>query len=123
MAFGRKGIYSRTLKKLAKRYSSPPADVDEGDYETAVDPLFLSLAEAEELVDTGELGHARDRLTMALDQYATMEQEFPVINDFDQSDFRSAADAITQKLLAANRGEPKPVNTPAKAEGTQDEAQ
>lgn len=121
MAFGRKSAYSRTLKRLARGYASPPGEVDEGDYETAVSPLFLTLAEADELVDRGDLGHARDRLTTALDMYGAMGDLFPAINDFDARDFHSAADAITQKLLCANRGELKPAHPDVRAEA-QDES-
>lgn len=121
MAFGRKSAYARTLKKLAKGYSLPPTDVSEGDYEATVDPLFQTIAEADELVDRGDLGHARDRLTTALDMYGAMGDLFPAINDFDARDFHSAADAITQKLLAANRGDLRPAHPPSRAEA-QDES-
>ena len=121
LGFGRRGSYSRTLKRLAKGYASPPGEVDEGDYETAVSPLFLTLAEADELVDREELTHGRDRLTTALEMYGAMCDIFPAINDSDARDFHSAADAITQKLLAANRGDLRPAHPSIRAEA-QDES-
>lgn len=104
-AIGRRSAYARSLKRIAKGCSSPPTEISESDYEAIVDPLFCTLAESDELVDRGDLGHARDRLNTAFDQYAVMEQTLPVVTDIDANDFRAAADMITRKILERSRSE------------------
>ncbi len=107
---GRRTGYNSTLRGLARKYmpkegaeEDPLAGLTENDYEKAVRPLFDSLADADELVDRGELKASINMIKLAQDQYESMTEKFNVIEDADTAQFEPAVARITEKNVAGSR--------------------
>ncbi len=82
---------------------APEDPISEEDYEAVIVPLFDPLAEADELIEKGDLKEAKKRLQLALDQLAAMERIFPVITSVDRDNFAAAADSVAQRVIVGAR--------------------
>ncbi len=103
---GRRSRYASALKWIARRYKDeedPVSAVTTVDYDKAVNPLFDTLADADKLVDNGDLLGSVNMLDLAKDQYEIMENTFNVISDDDARQWMQAVDRITEKNIATDR--------------------
>ena len=110
-AFAQRFGYARRIGGLRRQYEELD-EVERGDYEKAVQPIFDTLAEADLLADQGDFKGAVSRLQIASDEYDRLVGGFNVINDADSKEFLAVTHAISQKTIAGARSGTK---TPPKA--------
>jgi len=109
--FAQRFGYARRIGGLRRRYDELD-EVECGDYEKAVQPIFAALAEADLLADQGDFKGAVSRLQIASDEYGRLVEQFNVIRDEDSKEFLAVTHAISQKTIARSRA---PAVPPSKA--------
>ena len=109
--FGRGASYDQLTKRIEKRYSEG-SEVDQADYEHLVEPLFSALADADILVDKGDLAGAISRLELAEREFGSMCTRANVLNDSDAKEFISVSRMISEKAISRSRIPAPPKNAP-----------
>jgi hypothetical protein len=100
--FGKASGYDHVVKKFGNKYVEG-SEVEGDDYERAIAPLFDTLAEADILVDKGDLKGAIAKLELAERQFGSMCQNFNVIRDEDNKEYIAVARQISDKAIARSR--------------------
>jgi hypothetical protein len=101
-SFGRAASYGGLVKRLGSRHDAGD-EIDAGEYERAIIPLFDTLAEADVLSDRGDLQEAVSRLELASRQYSELCERFNVIREEDSREFIAASKMISEKTIARSR--------------------
>jgi hypothetical protein len=103
--FGKGSNYDHLARSFERRYSEGD-EIDQEDYDAAVTPLFIALADADLLVDQGDLKGAAARLELAEREYASLCGHANFMNDTDAKEFTQVARMISEKTVARSRQPP-----------------
>jgi len=100
--FGKASGYDHAVKRFGKNYVEGN-EVGGDDYERVVAPLFDTLAEADILIDKGDLRGGIAKLDLAEHQFESMCQHFNVICDEDSKEYITVARQISDKAIMRSR--------------------
>jgi len=104
-AMGRLSSYSSKLRSLERKYENKDikAEITEKDYEGIIQPLFDTVADADELAERGELKKSVRYINLANAQYEQMKRHFDAIAADDERQFESSVQLVSEKAVARSR--------------------
>lgn len=103
--WGRVSSYHSRVYSVEKKYlgKDAKAEISDKDYERVVQPIFDTLADADELASRGEIRKSVPYIKAAKLQYDFLRKRFDVIDEADIRQFESEIRAVENKEISSSR--------------------